>query len=143
MRLGDLDELKKAIETYDKFACLPDTKLVPFRMLNEPEKDYEPYVQLRDIRNAVDNAPTVIENGLIAEDYIKEKMFFVKRECDDQAIPVIAVNDLIAFERPQGKWISSYRECKCSICNFKTVVDTYRYCPNCGAKMERLKGGRE
>ena len=60
-RTIDADELKKAIETYDKFACLPDTRLIPFRMLNEPEKDYEPYVHLRDIRNAIDNASTVEE----------------------------------------------------------------------------------
>lgn len=59
---GDLisrEALKEAINTYDKFACLPDTTLVPFRILNEPEKNYEPYVHLRDIRNAIDNAPTV------------------------------------------------------------------------------------
>lgn len=59
MRLIDADALKKAIETYDKFACLPDTRLIPFSMLNEHEKDYEPYVHLRDILNAIDNAPSL------------------------------------------------------------------------------------
>lgn len=53
------EDLKKAIETWDKFACLPNGKLTPFYMLNKPEKDYEPYVHLRDMRNAIDNAPTV------------------------------------------------------------------------------------
>ena len=50
--------------------------------------------------------------------------------------PTVDIKDELAEKaRPQGEWISSYRECKCSICNFKTVVDTYRYCPNCGAYM--------
>ena len=51
-------DLKKAIETYDKFACLPDCKLEPFRNLEHPEM-FEPYVHLRDILNAIDKAPTV------------------------------------------------------------------------------------
>lgn len=38
-------------------------------------------------------------------------------------------------ERPQGKWIYDYKTCKCSVCNFTTVIDTYNYCPNCGADM--------
>ena len=45
------------------------------------------------------------------------------------------------FGRPQGKWICDYRTCKCSVCNFTTVIDTYNYCPNCGAEMQ--KGGAE
>lgn len=58
-RLIDAEELKKAIETYDKFSCLPDCKLEPFRNLEHPEM-FEPYVHLRDILNAIDKAPTVI-----------------------------------------------------------------------------------
>lgn len=42
---------------------------------------------------------------------------------------------------PQGEWISDYRTCKCSVCNFTTVIDTYNFCPNCGADMR--KGGAE
>lgn len=53
-------ELKEAIETYDKFACLPNGKLEPFRNLEHSEM-FEPYVHLRDILNAIDNAPTVEE----------------------------------------------------------------------------------
>ena len=37
--------------------------------------------------------------------------------------------------RPQGKWICEYRTCKCSVCGFATVIDTYNFCPNCGADM--------
>ena len=61
-RLIDADALKKAIETYDKFACLPDGKLEPFRNLENPEM-FEPYVHLRDILNVIDNASTVEERS--------------------------------------------------------------------------------
>ena len=52
------EELKKTIETWDKFACLPNGKLEPFRNLEHSEM-FEPYVHLRDILNAVENAPIV------------------------------------------------------------------------------------
>lgn len=68
MRLIDADELKEAIETWDKFACLPNGKLEPFRNLEHPEM-FEPYVHLRDIQKAIDNAPTVqmgrLTNGVV------------------------------------------------------------------------------
>lgn len=57
-RLVDADELKKAINTWDKFACLPNGELELFRNLEHPEM-FEPYIHLRDVIKAIDNAPTV------------------------------------------------------------------------------------
>lgn len=57
-------DLKKAIETYDKFACLPNGELEPFRNLEHPEM-FEPYVHLRDIIKAIDGMSTVtFDNGI-------------------------------------------------------------------------------
>lgn len=102
---------------------------------------------IRKAYEIIDNAPTVSENGLIAKDYIQEKMFFVKREYDNQPIPVIAVNDLVAFERPQGEWITKYDRLECPFCGMSIDDEVhwlyseeynFNFCPNCGAKM---KGG--
>lgn len=93
MRLGDLDALKEAIETWDKFACLPDGKLIPFRMLNEPEKNYEPYVHLRDIQNAIDNAPIVQPKYFPPCEDCNKKMEEIRR----------AYDKMKAMERPQGE----------------------------------------
>lgn len=54
----DADILKEAINTWDKFACLPNGILEPFRNLEHPEM-FEPYIHFRDIIKAIDNAPTV------------------------------------------------------------------------------------
>ena len=53
------EALKEAISTCDKFACLPDTRLMPFYKLVDAEKNYVPYVHFEDIVKAIDNAPTV------------------------------------------------------------------------------------
>ena len=100
-------ELKKAIETYDKFACLPDGELMPFRELNVPEKDYEPYVHLRDIRNAIDNAPTVEQP--------------TGKWIDNQNNSGGGINCSIC-----GKMLP---------CTDEYWYET-DYCPNCGAKMK-------
>ena len=58
---GDLisrSELKKAINTYDKFAYLPDGKLCHFRDLEDSEM-YVPYIHFDDVIKAIDNAPTI------------------------------------------------------------------------------------
>lgn len=34
-----------------------------------------------------------------------------------------------------GEWIKETVLSKCSVCGFRLGADTYRYCPNCGAKM--------
>ena len=62
------------------------------------------------------------------------------------------IDDLIkAYEsRPKGKWITKkldpqdvYEQTHCSECNAywssPTLVDSFNYCPNCGAKMKGRK----
>lgn len=41
------------------------------------------------------------------------------------------------FKRPQGKWVfidGEWVDWKCSNCGFESV-NSYKYCPNCGAEM--------
>ena len=94
------------------------------------------------VKNTIDNAPTVEPEILIKP--IAEIKCEITEEEKQRIIELLRKEKpkivKLEPERPQGEWISSYRECKCSICNFKTVVDTYRYCPNCGADM---RGGAE
>ena len=89
-----------------------------------------------DFEDLIDNAPTVNPSlnldNITKEDI--EKFKTIWQRATSKGLPTFIE------DRTQGEWISSYRECKCSICNFKTVVDTYRYCPNCGADM---RGGAE
>ena len=42
-----------------------------------------------------------------------------------EAVPVV-----------HGEWIKETVLSKCSVCGFRLGADTYRYCPNCGAKMD-------
>jgi len=70
----------------------------------------------------IDNAPTVEE---------KSYEMGYQDGCEDGLQGI----------RPQGKWITSYDTYNvCSLCNYKTVMDNYKFCPNCGADM---KGGAE
>jgi len=127
------EALKDAIENQDKFACLPDTKLVPFHMLNEPEKNYEPYVHLRDIRNAIDNAPTV-------------DLWQMRQEATENALKKAEV----LYAGPKGEWIKhidnlfpeeSTEECPfCHEEQFIRLGNDDNFCPGCGADM---RGGAE
>lgn len=130
--------LKKAIETYDKFACLPDCKLETFRNLEHPEM-FEPYVHLRDILNAIDNAPTVEIDKLI--------LIVAKRSGKRE----LMLNAL----RPHGEWLAKedmdfldenkvwHFHFMCEKCGFihdflDGHTSQYEYCPNCGAKMKEI-----
>lgn len=79
-------ELKETIETWDKFACLPNGILEPFRNLEHPEM-FEPYIHFRDVIKAIDNAPTIP-----LPDF---------KEGYKQAIRDGKTN----FSRPQGEWV--------------------------------------
>lgn len=46
-------------------------------------------------------------------------------------------------ERKRGKWISFGKVCNCNVChkgydNKDGFIEEWNYCPNCGAKNERL-----
>lgn len=61
---------------------------------------------------------------------------------DIKNAPTIAPESL----RPKGKWEPCFEDWReqivgdrCSVCGFShygTAINRYRYCPNCGAKME-------
>lgn len=127
MRSIDADELKEAINTSDKFACLPDTRLVPFYdMPPYAEKDYVPYVRLEDIVKAIDNAQTVEQ-----EVYMNGKDYNLYLEGYKQGKK--------DFERPQAKWIEKEEtpasvSYYCSNCKMEGVPVT-PFCPWCGAEM--------
>ena len=76
----------------------------------------------------------------VEKDYYEMLKYNVEHGQEYKPFEIIA-NGIHYEERPQGKWISDYRSCKCSFCNFTTVIDTYNYCPNCGADMR--KGSEE
>lgn len=110
MRLGDLDALKEIIETYRPTLIKTDYSQGKNNMV-----DY--------CIAEIDNAPTVPQVTVFAENASKEEIEDFKQELEN------------VLKRPQGEWISDYRTCKCSVCYFTTVIDTYNFCPNCGAKM--------
>lgn len=122
MRLIDADILKEAINTYDKFACLPNCKLYSFRELEHP-KMFIAYVHFSDIIKAIDNAPTVE----IRDNF---DIGYVQGLEDGQ-------------KRPQGKWIKQENkktEFFCSECGRMidtkpfTRTDNFPFC-HCGADM--------
>lgn len=59
MRLIDADELLKAVDTWDKFGCDADTKLVPIKDC------YVPYIHYDDVVKAIKGMPTVCDIELI------------------------------------------------------------------------------
>ena len=146
-RLIDADELKKAIETYDKFACLPDGKLEPFRNLENPEM-FEPYVHLRDILNVIDNAPKVEvpENAVNCVLTMFGKCSYNKTGCSDCEIKE-KIRKALENEPKKGKWIDHSDETilfggvtytppfTCSECGKTALNEPWWYCPNCGADM--------
>lgn len=91
--------------------------------LKEEIKKCVPYVEQERILDIIDNAPPLPQVTVFAENASKEEIEDFKQELEK------------VLERPQGKWISDYRKCKCSVCNFTTVIDTYNFCPICGADM--------
>lgn len=130
-RLIDADNLKKAINTWDEFACLPNGKLEPFRNLEHPEM-FEPYVHLRDILNAINNAPTVeLFCSYLSDGEVKQPC--VEAPCN--------------HERPQGEWMKlsnmskrSYRRV-CSQCHNISYFcgdGNYPNCPYCLADMREV-----
>ena len=119
-RLIDADALKKVlIEEY------------------EAREHYSGEIMLK----VIDNAPTVIPDNDIFEWCTDCKEYDQEKHCchrwsskireTAEEIKQCKLEEL----RPQGRWISDYRTCKCSVCNFTTVIDTYNFCPNCGADM--------
>lgn len=97
MRLGDLDALKKAVDTWDKFGYTAQGELI---RLTEENKDlYVPYVKYQDIENCIDNAPTVEpETKLVAN-------VTFNKEQREELVEKAKADILSQIERSQGEWI--------------------------------------
>lgn len=103
------EKLKRAIETYDKFACLPDGKIYPVRELKHPEMFIQ-YIHVNDVIKAIDNAPTEkaewIYCGVWSEGIGPGQVFGDKVKCSN--------------------CMTEYRF-------------THRFCPYCGRRMKNGK----
>ena len=114
------EALIEAINTYDKYACLPNCKLIPARNLEHPEM-FEIYIHLKDVIKAIDNAPTVDINTKLSVAYLKGR-----RQGQSE-------------ERPTGRWLRTddmYETLVCSKCDYDTGdYIRYNFCPNCGSRM--------
>lgn len=116
-------ELKEAINTWDKFACLPDGKIYPFRELKHPEM-FEAYIRFRDIIKAIDGMPIVEE---------AEKPFIT--ECRNTAIKENLPLYFVYYEETgvfevyvtETKELFEKRHCSKHLPNYKfnEIVTTY------------------
>ena len=100
------DELLKAIDTWDKFGCDADTKLVPY------QDHYIPYIHYDDVVKCIKGMPPVN--------------------------PQTKTGHWIRFK----EFENGYYHIKCSECGQYWSIDghakIFRYCFNCGAKMEEV-----
>jgi len=123
MRLGDLDALKTTIIN---ICGKCSNNITDYDENKVPNGN----CAIWHILNIIDNAPTV-EAGSIIDGLNNE----IDDLSENLAWYINERNRLLKERRPQGEWISDYRTCKCSVCDFITVIDTYNYCPSCGAEM--------
>ena len=145
-------ELLKAIDTWDKFGCDANTKLVPY------QDYYVPYIHYYDVVNCIKGMPSVTPKVSECEDAISrkaaidsiERMKPYQQDADDimemiQNLPPVTSQPKI------GRW-GFLDECTnsgyyCSECHKKLVkegwsdtVKKIKFCPNCGAKMAESEG---
>ena len=73
-------------------------------------------------------------SDLIERQAVKEQMIKYGFRAPDMTVTEF-VEYLPSVTQKTGRWIfNGYYEC--SECGKTTYNDTYKYCPNCGAKME-------
>jgi len=103
------DELLKAIDTWDKFGCDADTKLVPY------QDYYIPYIHYDDVVKCIKGMPSVTPKPKTGYWIKEEKEFIVPSRL-----------------RPIKETVSI-----CSNCNghYIGINEDFKYCPYCGAKM--------
>lgn len=73
----------------------------------------------------------------------------VRWQSADGTVKTAHINDLIlAYEQKKGKWVYDKGLYRCTACNDlltvagwdipeKVIYTNFKFCPNCGAKMER------
>ena len=110
-----------AIDTWDKFGCDSDGKLV------RHEEHLVPYVHYEDIVNAIKNLPSAQEQAenAYAHGYTDAK---------------------VDYQPKRGVWVKNGYEWAwkyhCSKCGRKSD-ELERYCADCGARMVNAEGSEE
>lgn len=104
------DELLKAIDTWDKFGCNADTKLVPY------QDHYVPYIHYDDVVNCIKGMPPVNPQPKTGHwEWVQydSNLNIGNWHCSEcKNIAVVGVNK-----------------------NEEGGIPIYKYCPNCGARM--------
>ena len=86
------------------------------------------YIKAEDLIFEIDKTPTTI--GFLSVDYIKEMIDGLP----SKVVPPVK----------HGRWIviQDHGDCICNVCaafykdNGQTIPDNWKYCPNCGARMD-------
>ena len=99
------EELLKTIDTWDKFGCDADTKLVPY------QDHYIPYIHYDDVVKCIKGMPSVTSQEPKTGHWIEKQE---KEDCE-----------------PFILWECS----NCHNTVLRGHFRKYSYCPNCGAKM--------
>ena len=98
-------ELLKAVDTWDKFGCDADTKLVPIKDC------YVPYIHYDDVVKAIKGMPSI-------------------QPKPNTGHWIAVIEEIDRLENKTWHY-------ECSICgNKNSGWGDFKYCPNCGAKME-------
>ncbi len=108
------DELLKAIDTWDKFGCDANTKLVPY------QDHYIPYIHYDDVIKCIKGMPPVAPQPKMGRWLHREIMDYLDKNkvrhnhfmCEDCGF----IHDFIDGHTTQ-----------------------YKYCPSCGAKMQEVE----
>ena len=139
-------ELLKAIDTWDKFGCDSDTKLVPY------QDHYIPYIHYDDVVKAIKGMPSVtptqkntLENTLentLGDAISREEVLELIADYDlsmGQVVKGIHALPSVTPKPKTGNWIMDRQleRRTCDNCNTKYRWSFYphNYCPNCGADM--------
>jgi len=99
-------ELLKAIDTWDKFGCDANTKLVPY------QDHFIPYIHYDDVVKCIKGMPSVKPQEPKTGHWIGDKAYPICPKCNCNVIE---------------RYIS------CS--DYAEMYKPMKYCPNCGAKM--------
>ena len=131
-------ELLRAIDTWDKFGCDADTKLVPYK------DHYIPYIHYDDVVKCIKGMPPVTPiqpcTDAVSRQAVKEQMIKYGFYAPDMTVTEF-VEELppVTPTRPKGHWVYKegiYGVSFCDRCNFELTINDTNFCPNCGARME-------
>lgn len=143
------EELLKAIDTWDKFGCDADTKLVPYK------DHYIPYIHYDDVVKCIKGMPSVQPKPIECEDAVSRQAVkeLYCRICMETNVCYRSkenCEDLKLFDKlpsVQPKKTGHWEMCEdadglygvCDVCgqdaDFSHYGKAYDFCPNCGCRM--------